>query len=186
MVTGFESFTNELTPFELQHIVPAIELKWNATWNDPSTKDKIVNMKDMINFINRKAVKMQWKVPSGRRKGMWYEITGVRMRKVIQYLRITGKLHNLIANSKGYFRTDDPKKINDFIKSCKERANSFNETAHWMKYHNEQTQPKSRCCGRCDGVNDICVADMICDDHTTRGCETCYGPRMSVPKQSSI
>lgn len=36
---------------------------------------------------------------------------------------------------------------------------------------------KSRCCGMCDGVNDICVSDMICDDHNIMGCESCYGER---------
>lgn len=36
---------------------------------------------------------------------------------------------------------------------------------------------KSRCCGRCDGVHDICVADMVCDDHEIMGCEICFGER---------
>ena len=36
---------------------------------------------------------------------------------------------------------------------------------------------ESRCCGRCDGVNDLCVADIICDEHNEMGCEICYGAR---------
>ena len=36
---------------------------------------------------------------------------------------------------------------------------------------------KSRCCGRCDGVNDICHADRICENHTEIGCEICFGER---------
>ena len=36
---------------------------------------------------------------------------------------------------------------------------------------------KSRCCGRCDGVNDICVADIICDKHNDTGCSICFGER---------
>lgn len=41
---------------------------------------------------------------------------------------------------------------------------------------------KPRCCGRCDGVYDICVADMECgiDGHETYGCEICYGPRRTT------
>lgn len=35
----------------------------------------------------------------------------------------------------------------------------------------------NRCCGRCDGINDICVADKICETHSIQGCEICYGPR---------
>lgn len=36
---------------------------------------------------------------------------------------------------------------------------------------------KSRCCGRCDGINDICVTDMVCDLHKEQGCEICYGKK---------
>jgi hypothetical protein len=37
---------------------------------------------------------------------------------------------------------------------------------------------KSRCCGRCNGVDDLCYTDMCCDDHHVYGCETCYGKRV--------
>ena len=33
---------------------------------------------------------------------------------------------------------------------------------------------ESRCCGRCDGVNDLCVADTVCDKHKVMGCEECF------------
>lgn len=36
---------------------------------------------------------------------------------------------------------------------------------------------KNRCCGRCDGINDICVADTTCEAHNVLGCELCFGPR---------
>lgn len=35
----------------------------------------------------------------------------------------------------------------------------------------------SRCCGRCDGVHDLCVADQVCKNHDTMGCEICFGKR---------
>ncbi len=35
-------------------------------------------------------------------------------------------------------------------------------------------QKKSRCCGRCDGINDICVSDMICKVHEEIGCRICW------------
>lgn len=40
-----------------------------------------------------------------------------------------------------------------------------------------ETLKKSRCCGRCDGVNDICVGDMTCEAHSEMGCEICYGSK---------
>jgi hypothetical protein len=44
-----------------------------------------------------------------------------------------------------------------------------------------------RCCGRCDGVDDLCFTDMCCNDHQEYGCEICYGKRSQykiiVPKE---
>lgn len=37
----------------------------------------------------------------------------------------------------------------------------------------------SRCCGRCNGVDDLCYVDMCCDNHKKYGCEICYGKRVS-------
>lgn len=47
----------------------------------------------------------------------------------------------------------------------------------------EEIIKHSRCCGRCDGHYDICVADQICEKHKTRGCEICFGPKTSTTKQ---
>jgi hypothetical protein len=33
---------------------------------------------------------------------------------------------------------------------------------------------RSRCCGRCDGINDECITDMFCDTHREAGCEICW------------
>lgn len=46
------------------------------------------------------------------------------------------------------------------------------------KFHDYQKQfKKSRCCGRCDGVNDICIGDTKCEPHQVAGCEICFGER---------
>lgn len=44
-------------------------------------------------------------------------------------------------------------------------------------YENKQEENNkvSRCCGRCDGVNDVCVTDIICEKHNDTGCEICFG-----------
>jgi hypothetical protein len=41
----------------------------------------------------------------------------------------------------------------------------------------QKIETTNRCCGRCDGVHDICVADMTCEPHNIMGCEGCYGKR---------
>ena len=40
-----------------------------------------------------------------------------------------------------------------------------------------KTTHANRCCGRCDGNHDVCVADTICENHNIRGCEKCFGKR---------
>lgn len=35
----------------------------------------------------------------------------------------------------------------------------------------------NRCCGRCDGHHDLCIADQECSAHDITGCEECFGPR---------
>jgi hypothetical protein len=50
-----------------------------------------------------------------------------------------------------------------------------------------QTIEKSRCCGRCNGVDDLCYTDMCCVNHRVYGCETCYGKKVeysiTIPKE---
>ncbi len=36
------------------------------------------------------------------------------------------------------------------------------------------SQESSRCCGRCDGINDLCIADTDCEKHNTTGCRICW------------
>lgn len=59
------------------------------------------------------------------------------------------------------------------------RYGLLQETVKPVLFHFEtyNTMTQSRCCGRCDGVNDICVSDMICEAHNVTGCEDCYGKR---------
>lgn len=48
------------------------------------------------------------------------------------------------------------------------------------KIQTELPNEANRCCGRCDGVNDICVTDRVCVPHGVEGCEACYGKRGEV------
>ena len=42
----------------------------------------------------------------------------------------------------------------------------------WLTWFN--TPKKTRCWGRCDGVNDLCYTDMICPAHDVEGCRVCW------------
>ena len=146
MVTGFEDITNELTPFETKVILPMVVASWSK--KDPAHKE-IVLMKDMIaktnDYCQKYNICSSRELKSGviRVSKKPYKTTGPRMRKVIHHIRTRGLIKDLVATSNGYFRTDDPKEIANFIKSCRERANSFNEVADAMdSFHKEDKADK--------------------------------------------
>lgn len=127
MVTGWEKFTHELTEFEKAKVFPGLVRRWQR-----KDYNEFVNMKSMIQAINQNAVEKQLKTPSGKQ----YKTNGPRIRKMIHAIRVSGLVPNLIANSKGYFKSDDPQKVRNFIKSCRERSNSFLEVANAMETYN--------------------------------------------------
>lgn len=139
MVTGFEHITNELTAFEQKEIVPIIVESWKR--KDPSLK-QIITMKEMIGKVNefcsKESICSYTVSKSGAIKVSTkpYIISGPRMRKVIHYIRVKGLIIDLIATSNGYFRSNDSNEIANFIKSCRQRANSFNEVANAIETYN--------------------------------------------------
>ena len=127
MVTGFEEFSYELTELEQQRIYPKFIEAWKAR-----SFDVLITMKEMTDGMQ------DWikKQNITTKRGKVYKMTGPRMRKIIHCARVKGDLINMIANSKGYFKTNDQNKIRDFIKSCRERSNSFTEVANALETYN--------------------------------------------------
>lgn len=72
------------------------------------------------------------------------------------------KLHDLNVSTKKYNTSNSVK--DKIFRYCIELINNRNNYTY------------SRCCGRCDGVNDLCVTDQVCEDHNAQGCEICFGP----------
>lgn len=130
MITGFEQYTKPLNEIELHRLVPAIEKQWKK-----KQFEEFVNMEDMIRAVNTYCKNNQIYNKSGKR---FYTTDGSRVRQMIHYLRVSGKLADLIATSKGYFRTNDPKKIAKYIHSLIQRGNSFYEVANAMKSHHAE------------------------------------------------
>lgn len=127
MVTGFEEFSYELTELEQQKIYPKFIEAWKGR-----VVNELIKTNDMISGMQNWIVKQNITTS----KGKIYKMTGPRMRKIIHCARVKGDLPNMIATSKGYFRSDDPQEIKNFIKSCRERANSFLEVANAMETYN--------------------------------------------------
>jgi carbamoylphosphate synthase small subunit len=131
MVTGHEGRTFELTPLEIEKILPIVITTWKT-----KSINEYVNMRDMVKGLNKyfKQYPIQQTLKNGKKKVV--VVTDVRMRKIIHHIRVEGIITNLVANSKGYFLTDQEEELHKFAKSCKERANSFNAVYKAMIKHN--------------------------------------------------
>lgn len=72
--------------------------------------------------------------------------------------------------------TTDPELIKDRVQEIPE------DFLKWLVDNPDceyvEVEKKGRCCGRCNGVDDLCYTDMCCDDHHEYGCEECYGRRV--------
>lgn len=135
MVTGFETITYEPTKFELDVIMPIIKDGWRESYKKNTCKE-VIQRRRMVDGINHILEKRGYKAPR-RQKGqpVPYKLTGPRFRAIIHYMRVKGEFNTLelLANSRGYFLSNDTEQIAKFIKSCRERANSFLETADAME-----------------------------------------------------
>lgn len=96
MLPGFEQHTAELTDYELNVLVPAF-------LNGFKTK------KGAENAITNKQIVERMKNS--------YQVNDVVVRKVISYIREEGLLPGLVASSKGYYLSNDPKEIERYIES---------------------------------------------------------------------
>jgi|TARA_Y100001973_G_C5171926_1_gene319620 predicted GTPase len=112
MITNFEQITESLNDYERNVLVPTLIL---------GLKSKIGKENVISNRIICK--KMQ---EAG------YKVSSVKIRKMINYIRVTGLLPMLCSNSKGYFvgNVDDTEKT---IVSIEERAKSMFAVARALK-----------------------------------------------------
>lgn len=98
MIKGFEDFTYELTDVELI-IVDNLLKGLGARIG----KDNAITSTKICESLN---------------------VTAARLRKMINYIRITNQLPGLCSSKKGYFVAKDIKEIEDYIISLKQRIKS--------------------------------------------------------------
>ena len=102
----------------------------------------LVSMEQMIKGMNN--VIGRWN-EDRKSKGLkkYPKMTGPRMRKVIHHIRVNALVPNLIATSIGYHKTDSVVRMENYIKSCRERANSFKEVERAMEKQLDKLRYKS-------------------------------------------
>lgn len=112
MITGFERETHKLTDYECEMIRPMI----NGLLQHIG-KDNAVTSTQMIAGM----------------KTHGFKINPPRVRKLINFIRVTNRLKNVIATSHGYYISTKQTEIDNYKKSLDERIsaiqalrNSFN------------------------------------------------------------
>lgn len=112
MITNFEEITEELTDKE-SNLIPILVagLKFYS-------KDNPIKEPDIVMRMNNKG----------------YQITGARLRKLVNYIR-TNSIAPIIATSKGYYFSTDKEEIEKQIRSLEERASGiYNAAAGLRKF----------------------------------------------------
>lgn len=108
MITTFEKVTPELTEKELALVPIIIEGFKRYDKSNPIKEPEIVKR------FNSKSYETK--------------LTGARLRKIVNHIRVNGLLP-LIATSKGYYVSYNKDEVLNQIKSLRERANSINSCA---------------------------------------------------------
>jgi len=107
MLTGFEDVTYKLSDYEKKLVQPMVR----GLQTKIGEKNAITN-KEMVKKM----------------KEAGYKISAPRIRKLIHHIRKEKLVLNLIATSKGYYISTDPKEIENYKKSLKQRIESIQVT----------------------------------------------------------
>lgn len=121
MITNFEDHTTELTKEEIA-LLPAL-LKGLSR----RAKDDPIHASGIIDGMNTYIAK----------NGMKTKFTDVRLRKMVNYIRLNG-IAPVIATQKGYFISQDPDEIQKQIESLEQRARSQIESANGLRKYISQ------------------------------------------------
>ena len=105
MIQGFEIETQPLTEYEQNTLVPIVA-------------------RGLLHKVGRKnAVTSKHICECLTAKG--YKIDGIRLRKVVNHIRIRGIVKCLIATSNGYYVAQNRKEVEDYTASLKGREESI-------------------------------------------------------------
>jgi hypothetical protein len=113
MLTLFEDITYDLTDYEMEVLVPMFV----QSFLPKIGKGNAITNKQIILKL----------------KGRDIKITDPRVRKIINYVRRKDLVPGLIASSKGYYVSQDPLEVQDYVNSLEGRANEIWRIRDCMK-----------------------------------------------------
>lgn len=106
MLKDFETITYELTDYEKNFVVPLI----------------IKGLKNYIGKQNAISGTTICRTVNNKKLLTSYNLTTVRLRKIVGHIRVTGKLMHLCSSSKGYYIAKNTKEFDDCIESLEQRV----------------------------------------------------------------
>jgi len=119
MIRNFEDQTDPLSPEE-SILVP----KFIQGLKTKIGKEKAISNKQIQNaFLTKSNIK----------------IPAARVRKIINYIRINGKLDNLCATSKGYYVASNKEEMDDYLLSLIERISAQTEVYDSLLFQKNNT-----------------------------------------------
>ena len=118
MIKGFENETKPLTNYERDVLLPVV----------------VNGLKGKIGAA--KAVSNSHICKSLRAAG--YDVTEVRIRKIINHIRVNGLVFFLIASGKGYYIAEKRQEVAEYIESLKGRENAIKAVRISMEKQLEQ------------------------------------------------
>lgn len=103
MISGFEEYTSELTKEELRSATQVVAMLHFSSKENPITSAQISR-------------ELGWRRLQNH---------GARVRKIINWIRLKKIVPNLVASSRGYYRTNDPQEIERYVKSLRQRIEAI-------------------------------------------------------------
>lgn len=117
----FEPETSKLSEYEMDELMP-------------------VMVKCLQNKVGKEnAVSNRFMVEKMQEHG--YDISEVRVRKIINYVRTNGNIECLIASNKGYYITKDRNEMSNYIQSLIGREEAIHEVRMAMENQMEKMTP---------------------------------------------
>lgn len=115
MLSGFEKYTDSLTDYEKEVLLPVFV---------QGLRTKIGKESAVTNAFMIKALKQQG----------YKHLSEPRVRKIINYIRCTGLIHNLVASSKGYWVENDLEERRKYVDMVKERAEAMLSALKYINF----------------------------------------------------
>lgn len=110
MINGFEHITRDLSDKE----------KKAAETIAKHLRDKVGQNKAVTST----------RIISGMNKAYpGLHLSGARLRKIINYIRVKGLCHNLVGSSKGYYVENNTRELKKYVESLRQRAAAINAVA---------------------------------------------------------